>query len=121
MCRGIFEKLTGYVFKKQRYVVLRSDFKKSDQIFYPKYGKLEFDGACEELKIFFEHNGELHYNYGRGMFAKSDPARNMACDRAKLKMVKRMGLDLCVIPYTVQNKDLTNYIRSWLKENGYID
>jgi hypothetical protein len=118
MCRKIFEKLTGSVFLKKRITTTEDDFQKEDLIYFPKRSKLEFDGVSEEMKIMFEHNGELHYNRGRGIWSKLTPDQNIARDIAKMEIAKRLGYKLCVIKFTVANKNVEQFIKTWLNENG---
>ena len=118
MCRSALEGLTGIFFLKERIKSNKLDFRVEDLRYYPTRGSLEFDGICHELKLMFEHNGELHYQKGRGHWKNLTPESNIARDLAKVNIANRLGYKLCVIPYTVPNRDIHQFIKNWLTENG---
>jgi hypothetical protein len=120
MCRKALKKLTGKRFIKEKIKSHQMDFRLEDLRFFPVRGKLEFDGVCHALQLMFEHNGEQHYKDGRGMYLGRKPDCDIARDFAKVNIANRMGYKLCVIPYTVPNRDIEQFIKKWLIEISSI-
>lgn len=104
-CRRIFE-------------MLFPDYKFSNT--KPKFlGGLELDGYCENLKLAFEYNGVQHYEVSDGLIPYDDEEglqKRKERDKKKLEICNRLGIRLCVIPYTYDFRDpekLENFIREW--------
>ena len=113
-CRGEFvtRKICEKIFDKQ-FKKIRPDWLKN------KTGcNLELDIYNEELKLAFEYNGEQHYKFNK-YFHESEDAFEKQQERDKLKgqLCKQHNVTLIVVPYTVQEKDIYDYILEQLDEN----
>ena len=103
-CRQIFESIY-----KAKFPTKRPSFLKN-----PKTGKnLELDGFNEQLKIAFEYNGEQHYNFPN-TFHKTEEEfkRQVKRDDFKRQKCLEQGIDLVEIPYTVEDDQLFDFIKS---------
>ena len=77
---------------------------------------LELDGYCKELELAFEYNGEHHYN-GDHPFHKGSRVKfltQVQNDRFKYAVCRRMGITLFVIPYTVDEDFIPEFIATSL-------
>lgn len=82
---------------------------------------LELDGYNDELKLAFEYNGRQHYMQ-IDMFHKNSNIflAQQKRDRLKAQLCLENGIELVVIPYTVEHMDIRAYIRKLLKRTWYI-
>jgi hypothetical protein len=77
---------------------------------------MELDGYNEDLKIAFEYNGVQHYKLDR-FLNKTDNVKlnnTKIKDKLKLKICKSRGINLIVIPYTIQILNIKKYIENKL-------
>lgn len=110
--RKIYEKLTGKEFKNCR----------------PKWLQgLELDGYNEELKIAFEYNGVQHYKYIPEFFHKKGIQtfiEQLKRDELKKNICLSKGVDLHIIPYTLNYKNeeqLEDFIQKKIQTNKLIN
>jgi hypothetical protein len=88
ICRSIFEKMFGVEFPKRKPSWLTN-----------KCGnRLELDGFNEGLKIAFEHQGSQHFIKISYFNKKSSLEKIQHHDRIKLKVCKKRGIVLIVVP-----------------------
>lgn len=75
---------------------------------------LELDGYNEKSKIAFEYNGKQHYEITS--FIKTDKELNHRkyLDKLKVEYCKLSKINLIIIPYTIKNDDLIEYIKKLL-------
>ena len=101
-CRFIFQGLLGHKFQSTRQVINWCGL------------KLELDGYCPELRAAFEYQGIQHYRYCPSYFHRDGKhifMRQQLRDFIKVRECRRLGIDLCVIPY---NLDKISFIQGWL-------
>lgn len=103
--RRIFERVTGWKFKKMRPKWLKGRGKVP----------LELDGYNEEHKVAFEYQGFQHY---RPMFGDRSLVRTKKNDERKRLMCLRKGVALIRVPYF--KKDLEGFIERKLSEAGVV-
>jgi hypothetical protein len=112
-CRDIFEG----IFEKE-FPSIRPDWLKN-----PATGEnLELDGYCDALKLAFEYDGGQHSKY-TPYFHRKGPQEfvyQVKKDNYKTLMCKKKGIKLIRIPSFVPFMDLERYIRSRLKEEGFL-
>ncbi len=107
LCRHFIEEITGYSFPKCR----------------PKWlinslgNQMELDGFSSRLSIAFEHNG-LHHYKKLSHFQRREESleRRKKDDELKVSLCRKNKVSLIVIPYTVQQEELVDYIYSALKK-----
>lgn len=75
--------------------------------------QLELDLYSDEVAIAIEYNGPQHYseNYWDSFYKYAKYVQNSI---VKSEICKENGVELIVIPYTVEPKDLKHYIKSRL-------
>jgi hypothetical protein len=79
--------------------------------------KLELDGYNAGLKIAFEYHGKQHYEYLKFFFSNKDAFYYLKeCDKIVLESCKNQGINLIVIPYTVDPNNLPKFIYSKISE-----
>lgn len=107
MCREIFEKRFNKKFPKCKPAWLLSD----------KYGRLELDGFCEEMKLAFEYQGIQHYEFVK-FFHKDEAGLKYRKDNdeQKIKLCITAGIRVILIPYW--EKDLSSFIEIECKKLG---
>jgi hypothetical protein len=86
---------------------------------YPKTGrKLELDLYNDSWQIAVEYNGIQHYKFpNRFMRDKSELIEQMARDKWKTEQCDKNGVYLIVVPYTIKDKDIPNFLKSRLPEH----
>ena len=105
-CRFIFEKLTGFKFKKTRNV-LKSN--------------LELDGYCKELNIAFEYQGIQHYVFFEHFHKNQEGfLQRINRDINKRNECNLLKVLLITIPYWINDNDynLLLFIRKNLEQNN---
>jgi hypothetical protein len=100
VCRYVFESLLNIKFEKT--------------IFNYKGHNLELDGYNKNKSIAFEYNGKQHYELTTYIKAKKELDYRKYLDKLKIEYCKAHKINLIVIPYTIQNDDLPNHIKSVL-------
>lgn len=72
---------------------------------------LELDCYNDELSIALEYNGKQHYKY-TPRFHKSTEEFELQVyrDILKKKLCNKNGVDLIIVPYTVQKEEICSYI-----------
>ncbi len=102
MCRQILESIYEVPFKNCRPSFLKN----------PGSGhNLELDGYNEDLRIAFEHNGEHHYIFPNTFHkTEKDFRYQISKDKFKQEVCEREGIYLISIPYTIDKKNIRNYI-----------
>ncbi|SPN78805.1 Helicase nuclease [Cedratvirus Zaza IHUMI] len=106
LCMQILSK----IYKKPFYRV-RPDFLKN-----PETGRnLELDIFNSELGIACEYNGKQHYAFPSFPgHTRKDFIKGLCKDLYKIKTCKKLGIYLIVVPYTVKEENMEEYIRSRL-------
>jgi len=99
-CRSIFEYLFNVKFNKNKSIIINN-----------KTGKyLELDGYNDQLKIAFEYNGEQHYKAIPYFGGTEKLINQQEKDSIKLKYCEENGINLIVIPYTINYENLYSFI-----------
>ena len=109
ICRTIFERLFCTEFPRSRPEWLTSS----------GGHRLELDGFAKELSLAFEYNGEQHYRDCRGHFANKPLKYRRKLDLVKKRRCTRQGVNLIVVPYTVQYQEMERYIRTRCSKLGF--
>jgi hypothetical protein len=106
LCERTCKKILEYIFKK--------DFSK----IRPSWlDNLELDGYNEELKLAFEYNGAQHYRFIKYWHKTLDYFElKKEHDKKKIELCEKKGINLIVIPYTVNYKDLYSFILQECKQ-----
>lgn len=107
LCRSFFEQITSYEFPKLRPAWLLNS----------RGNQMELDGFCKELNLAFEYNGEYHYDKNNH-FQHGDETleRRKNDDKLKINLCKENNITLITIPYTIETKELKNFIYNKLIE-----
>lgn len=94
--------ITGKTFCKTRPRFLRN----------PETGRnLELDGYCEELKLAFEYDGDLHSHFPNAFHrTKEEFDRQQKRDQLKNELCKVAGIRLVRIPHTLPFDEIESYI-----------
>ncbi len=101
ICRGVFEHLFEKAFPKRR------------------FGRVEFDGYCEELKIAFEYQGFQHYKHHHIWHkGKRTLEAQKTRDRKKEEFSREKKITLVTIPYIIQPSEFESHIISELQKQG---
>lgn len=104
LCRSILEHIYNKEFNKIR-------FKYMGRI-------IELDGYNKELNIAFEYNGAQHYVLNAFTKSEDELKERLYLDNLKKEYCKNNGINLLVIPYTIKNNDIPNYISNLLNINN---
>jgi len=105
-CRRVAEMLTGRPFPKKRPDFLRNSVTDAN---------LEIDCYCDELKIGIEYNGKQHYHYTPYFHSSKDAFYTTKYrDEMKARLCKENGVNLIIVPYTVDIKDIEEYLKQKL-------
>ena len=105
LCRYILESLFEDKFIKDRNVL----------------NGYELDGYNAKLKLAFEYHGKQHFEqvdffYSRGDMTLSERKER---DRLKEELCGELGIELLIIPYTVEPKSFVSFIIEELTKRGY--
>jgi hypothetical protein len=112
ICRLTMEAIYGVPFTEQR----------PSWLVNPETGHLlELDCYNEDLKLAVEYNGKQHYHYDetdKGSFHRSQSAfeASLRRDSYKKKLCREHHVFLITVPYTINNRDIPNFIVSFLPE-----
>jgi hypothetical protein len=110
-CRNIFEKIFNKPFPTVRPNFLK---RTNNRV-------LELDGYNQELKLAFEYNGIQHYKFTPAFHSSlEDLRKQIQRDEEKKQLCKRAGVILIEIPYTVKKDKFENFIKTKLKNLGYL-
>lgn len=102
-CRRAAESLTGERFPKCRPTFLRNSITGST---------LELDCYCEALSVAVEYNGRQHYEFVPHFHASKEAFFNVKYrDDMKRRLCDANGVTLIVVPYTVDESLIENYLR----------
>ena len=72
---------------------------------------MELDGYCEALKLAFEFNGPQHYVfYPKYHKTQMDFLDQLERDKLKLKLCKKHGITLIIVPYTLDYNAFQEFI-----------
>lgn len=87
---------------------------------YPETGQnLEFDVYNETLHLAVEYNGIQHYEVTKPFHkSKDDLIAQQKRDAFKAVKANELGIDLLVIPYTVNDEDIPEMVRAWVSQLG---
>lgn len=122
-CRDILEDYFKLPFMKIRPDWLEwKNGKGNDLIAESKRGNnLEIDLFNEHLKLCVEYNGVQHYKLSKFFHGGNEQLLLDQQERDRFKRDKclSMGYKFIEIPYTVKEKELSEYIVKELKKNGY--
>lgn len=100
LCRYYFETLFDEKFIRSRPKWLVNS----------KGRRLELDGYCEKLKLAFEYQGSQHYRQHKFFHIKRSLAMQKQDDNFKAKICQKYGVDLIVVPYLLNHKNMKEYI-----------
>lgn len=113
-CRRVLTKIFGKPFLKARPDFLRN----------PVTGNnfnLELDCYDETLKLAVEYNGRQHYDFIPYFHKNNDRFLNQKYrDDMKRRICKDMGITLIEVPFTVEIKEIEEFIRKELRKTGYL-
>jgi len=113
-CRRVLNKIFNKPFLKARPDFLRN----------PVTGNtfnLELDCFDESLKLAVEYNGRQHYDFIPYFHKNNDRFLNQKYrDDMKRRICKEMDITLIEVPFTVEVKDIEEFIRSELRKTGYL-
>lgn len=111
-CRRAAEKLTGHSFPKHRPSFLRNSVTDSN---------LELDCYCPELHVAIEYNGRQHYEYTPYFHSSRDAFNNTRYrDEMKARLCKENGVSLIIVPYTIPNNQIEEYLERQFVELGIL-
>jgi len=105
ICRAYFEGIFGKKFIKV----------KPKWLINSNGNRMELDGYCEELGLAFEYQGEQHYKESRIFSKKRSFIQQKQDDELKRNLCLNNNVYLIEIPYTVEYKEMGNYIISKCK------
>lgn len=113
-CKEFLEYLFDRKFEK-----VRPDFLTNPITHQP----LEIDLYNEELKLAVEYNGKQHYVYNKMMHQNSkDSFRNQQYrDHIKKELCEKNGINLIIVPYTVNLENIPDFLYQKLQQLGYIN
>ncbi|WP_404429601.1 hypothetical protein [Sutcliffiella horikoshii] len=82
----------------------------------------ELDGYNEELKLAFEYHGKQHYKHVDFFYSRGDMDLNSRRrrDNLKEKLCKELGIELLIIPYTVEPENHVSFVVEELTKRGFI-
>lgn len=101
ICRDIFEQMFGKPFHKVKPAWLLNARGK----------RMELDGYCSELQLAFEYHGVQHYKHIDHFHREEESlAQRKQDDALKEALCLRHGVRLIVIPYTVQARDIPQFV-----------
>jgi hypothetical protein len=113
-CRRVLSKIFNRPFLKARPDFLRN----------PVTGNnfnLELDCYDESLKLAVEYNGRQHYDFIPYFHKNNDRFLNQKYrDDMKRRMCKDMGITLIEVPFTVDVKEIENFLVNELRKTGYL-
>lgn len=73
--------------------------------------KLQLDCWNEESNVAVEYNGIQHYIFKRKFFSNVDEfQRQIYRDEIKAKRCEELGINLIIVPYTVNHNEIASYI-----------
>lgn len=81
----------------------------------------ELDGYIDDLKLAFEYHGKQHFEQVDFFYSRGDMSLNdrMERDKLKEKRCKELGIDLIIIPYTVEPEEHITFIANELTKRGF--
>lgn len=81
----------------------------------------ELDGYNPELKLAFEYHGRQHYEQVDFFYSRGDMNLNDRIERDKFKekRCKELGIELLVIPYTIEPKNHVSFMANELTKKGF--
>jgi hypothetical protein len=82
---------------------------------------LELDCYNEELKLAIEYNGKQHYEYNKMMHqnSKSNFQNQQYRDYIKQELCKKHGIELVIVPYSIHENKIPDYLYTELKKRNY--
>ena len=105
-CRYFLEELTGESFPKVKPEWLLSD----------KGYKMELDGYCEKVKLAFEYQCQQHYETVDHYQRTEKLNRRINNDELKKRLCELNGINLIIIPYTVDINNIPEFLNNCLCE-----
>lgn len=113
-CRRVLTKIFNKPFNKERPDFLNNPVTGGDY-------NLELDCFDVKLKLAVEYNGRQHYEFIEFFHKNKDRFLNMKYrDDMKRRMCKDEGITLIEVPYTVEVKDIEEFIRKELIKTGHL-
>lgn len=110
-CRRVLEKFFQCSFPN-----IRPDFLQNRVTGKP----LELDCYNDRLRLACEYNGKQHYEYVKAFHKNYEAFRNQQYrDDMKYRACEEYGINLIIVPYTIQHDQIENYIRDKLQSLGY--
>jgi len=106
-----------YLFQK-KFEKVRPDFLINPVTHQP----LELDCYNDELKLAVEYNGKQHYVYNKMMHQNSkDTFRNQQYrDHIKKDLCEKNGIRLIIVPYSISEEKIPDFLYENLKKAGYL-
>lgn len=112
-CRRILEGIFNKPFNKSRPDFLRNPVTGGEF-------NLEIDCYNPELRLGLEYSGVQHYKYSPYFHKNKEAFYNQKYrDDMKKRMCKENGVILIEVPYTVKIENISNFIKSELRKNGF--
>lgn len=112
-CRKVLEKIFNKPFTCQRPDFLQNDVTSTSD----KKNNLELDCYNQELALAVEYNGRQHYDYVPFFHKTRDAFYNQKYrDEMKRRLCKENNVTLIEVPYSIQIKDIEDYLTKVLKE-----
>ena len=109
ICRKFFELIFNSKFSKSKPSWLKNN----------QGNQMELDGYCIKLKIAFEYQGQQHYEYIPYFHKnKNKFERRLIDDETKRLLCKNNGIKLIIVPYTINSKDMQNFIIQQCEKQG---
>lgn len=104
-CRYILEKLFDVKFIKDRNIL----------------DGLELDGYNDDLKLAFEYHGQQHYEHVDFFYSRGDVNLNdrIERDRFKEERCRELGIELLIIPYTIEAENHISFIVNEITKRGF--
>lgn len=110
ICRRYFEYLFESPFKKI----------KPKWLLNKEGNRMELDGYNESLKLGFEYDGQQHFKFIKRFHkTRDDFLKRQEDDLLKNQLCALNHVTLIRIPYTIQNKDIFNFIKNQCHCNGF--
>lgn len=111
ICKEVVQEIFKKPFRKIRPNFLRNEKTNSN---------LEIDIYNDDLRLGVEYNGRQHYEY-TPYFHKNEQAfiDQKERDEMKYRKCKERGINIIVVPHTIKEARIKEFIRDKVKELGY--
>lgn len=102
-----------HIFEDHEFKKIRPEWLKNED-----GNKLELDIYCEKISLAFEYNGIQHYEFIK-YFHKTQEKyeKRLRDDKTKLQICTNKNITLIIVPYTVKEHEMYDYIITQLKQH----